>query len=80
MGRLLKLQDSISYEKNLEYVGRRVRVLVDSPSKKSGFFSARTDSGKLVHFAQDADSIGQFKFVNITRASDTYLFGEETEG
>jgi len=80
--RLLDIQSQIAREKNLEYIGKKERVLVESLSKRSneGFFTARTLSNKLVHFKTDKDSVGKFKYVKITDATDQYLLGEEMEG
>ena len=76
MARLLALGDKVSLKKNQEYVGRVVRVLVDSESKKDGYLSGRTDSGKLVHFPADTNIIGSFAKVRIERANPFNLIGE----
>ena len=79
MKRLLSVQDEISLEKNLEYVGKKVRVLVESHSKKgdSGVYTARTGSNKLVHFKSATDRIGQFVYVKIEKAGAFDLYAEE---
>ena len=78
MERLLTLQDAISLGKNQPYVGKRVRVLVDSMSRRANFktVSARTDTNKLVHFAGDTEMIGQFKYVEIEKAGAFDLTGK----
>ncbi len=81
MTRLLDIQTNISQEKNLEYVGRVERVLVDAKSKRGedNVYTARTASNKLVHFKSDTDVIGKFKLVKITKAGAFDLFGELIE-
>ncbi len=78
MKRLLDMQTEISLEKNLHYVGKTVRVLVDSRSKRGedSIYTARTPQNKLVHFASDIDVIGEFIYVKITSAGAFDLFGE----
>ncbi len=80
MKEFLDVQGEISYEKNLPYVGRTVRVLVDSVSKRGGdsTYSARTDSNKLVHFTSAKSYIGEFINLKITRVGAFDLFGEIT--
>ena len=77
MASLLALQDEIALERNLPYVGKRVRVLVESVSKKGGTYSARTDTGKLVHFASDTPCIGEYVNVKIIKAGAYELLAEE---
>ena len=81
IGRLLAFQDTISLEKNTEYVGKCVRVLVDSTSRRAGFdtVSSRTDSNKLVHFPADKSLIGKFVNVMIEKAGAYDLIGKITE-
>lgn len=75
--RLLKLQDTIAVEANRNYIGRNVRVLVDSKAEKNGetVYSARTDTNKLVHFSSSEDHVGKFVTVEITKAAPYNLFG-----
>ena len=60
--RLLARQNDISLEKNLPLVGRRLRVLVDSVSKKDAeVYTARTDTNKTVHLVSDENIIGEVR-------------------
>ena len=70
ISRLLTIQDTISFEKNLEYEGNVVKVLVDSVSKRQNMntLSARTATNKLVHFKADEALIGHFAYVKIEKA------------
>ena len=76
MSMLLKEQDIISYEKNLPYLEKIERVLVESKSEKGGkdIYTARTGSNKLVHFKSDIDYIGKFIDVKIERIGAFDLF------
>jgi tRNA-2-methylthio-N6-dimethylallyladenosine synthase len=78
MNRLLELQCEISLEKNLPYVDRVERVLVDSfaKNKNENTYTGRTLSNKLVQIESDENFIGQFKNVKIKRTSGFCLFGE----
>ena len=79
MKRLLSEQDVISYEMNLPYVGRKVRVLVESVSKRGDgdTYSARCGSNKLVHFKSNKNCIGKFIEVEIEKAGAFDLFAKE---
>ena len=79
MNELLSLQDKISYEMNLPYVGKKMRVLVDSVSKRGddNVYTARTGSNKLVHFKSSQNKIGEFIDVEIERAGAYDLFAKE---
>ena len=77
MQRLLDLQNSISYEKNLDTVGQILRVLCEGPSKNdSDMYTGRAESNKLVHFKADESHIGKFVNIKITRAEPFNLHGE----
>ena len=77
---LLKLQNEICKEKNLEYTGRIEEVLVDGASKTNPeLLTGRTDSGKIVNFAGPAELRGHYVNVKITRAKQWSLEGEIVE-
>ena len=79
MSRLLELQNQISYEKNLDEVGKVERVLLEGESHgDSNMLTGRADSNKLVHIPRDDISerqIGEFVNVEITRAEPFALIG-----
>ena len=79
MARLLDVQCQISHEINDTYVGKTVRVLVDSFEEKGGVrvYNARTLTNKLVHFESKNAPIGEFINVKISRAGAFDLFGSE---
>lgn len=65
--------------KNLEYVGKVVRVLVDGPSKKnSEVYSGYSDENKLVNFTGENIQEGELVNVLITEAKSWSLNGEIT--
>ena len=79
MARLLDVQCRISHEINDTYIGKTVRVLVDSYDDKNGVrvYNARTLTNKLVHFESENAPIGEFINVKISRAGAFDLFGSQ---
>ena len=78
MKRLIALQDKISLEKSMEYVGKRLRGLVESRSEREyGAYIARTGSNRLVQFKSDTDRIGSFIWVEIEKAGISTLYAKE---
>ncbi len=77
MARLLRTQDEIAYKKNLAFVGKRVRALVEGKSERgeAGVYTARAMDGRLVHIGASDSDIGCFKTVMIERAGAACLFG-----
>ncbi len=77
--RLFTLQDEISYKKNLPYLNKTVRVLVDSYEIRDGktVYTGRTDTNKLVHFTAESAKIGEFKNIKIEKTAAFDLIGAE---
>jgi tRNA-2-methylthio-N6-dimethylallyladenosine synthase len=75
--RLCALQNSISEEIHKEYIGKRLRCLVDGKDKD--LLTARTEGGRLVRFAGHDDLIGSYQTLTITDATTWSLLGELTE-
>ena len=74
--RLLEVQDAISKKKNLEFLGKTVRVLVEGVSKNNpNALMGRTEGGKTVNFEGDRSLIGTFADVEITDAKTWSLTG-----
>ncbi len=75
---IIDLQQSISYQKNQELIGKEEIVLVEGFSRKSDeFFSGRTDTNKVVIFpVEEKISIGDYIKVKINKATSATLFGE----
>ena len=75
--KLLAVQNRISREKNAEYVGKTLEVLVDGVSEDPNYdLTARTEGFKLVHICGSEDLIGQTVQVEIERSSTVALFGK----
>ncbi|HBM81406.1 MAG TPA: tRNA (N6-isopentenyl adenosine(37)-C2)-methylthiotransferase MiaB [Clostridiaceae bacterium] len=79
--RLLELVNSIALEKNKEYEGKTVRVLVEDISKNDGTkLMGRTDTGKLVNFSFEGynadDLFGKIEDVKIEEAFTWSLNGK----
>lgn len=79
--RLMEIQQQISFEKNQEWVGRKVKVLFDR--KEGNYFIGRTaadspevDNEVLVDAAKSYVRIGDFATVEIISAEDYDLYGE----
>ena len=75
--KLLAEQNRISGELHREYVGRRIRVLVDGESGDGEWpLSSRTPGGRLVHLKGGRELIGQYADVDITGSNTWALFGQ----
>lgn len=74
---LVDLLNAISLEKNMEYEGRTVKVLVEGLSKNDETkLTGRTDTGKLVNFTSDNMELeGKIVDVKITQAQTWSLNG-----
>ena len=75
--RLVKLQNKISLEKNNEYLGKKVEVLVEGTSKNNlDILTGRTRTGKIVNFKGDNKTIGNLIDITITKVKTWSLEGE----
>jgi len=77
----MEIQQSISFDKNDEMVGKTVKVLFDR--KEGAHFVGRTehdspevDNEVLVDAAENYVRVGDFAMVEITGADDYDLFGK----
>ncbi len=78
--RLVKLQNRISLEKNMELVGRDIEVFVEAVSKKNrDMLTGRTRTNKVVNFPGPADLIHKEAIINITEAHTWFLKGKLKE-
>jgi len=79
--RLVEVVNRTSAEKNKEYVGKIVEVLVEGYSKNDkSKLTGRTRTGKLVNFEGNYKAIGDLVSVQITNARSFSLIGEEILG
>ncbi len=75
--RLLELQNTISYKKNLRHEGKIEKVLVSGKSKTdSEMLSGRNYANKIVNFRGDESLTGKIIDVKITKAQTWILYGE----
>ena len=75
--KLCDAQNEISAELHKEYVGRNVKVLVDSESGEDEYnLSSRTAGGRLVHLKGDKSLVGSYVTAKITDSNTWALFGE----
>ena len=72
--RLCAVQNGISEQIHQNYIGKRLRCLVDGMDKD--MLTARTEGGRLVRFAGNADLIGTYQDITITGATTWSLTGE----
>ena len=75
---LLKLQDEISLEKNKKYVGKDVRVLIDSfEEQESGvILGGRTETNKRFFAEGDKNLVGTFVNMTVETAKPYNLLGK----
>ncbi len=74
--RLLDLQNRISYEKNLEYEGKIIEVLVEGISKTDKTkLTGRNERNRLVHFEGSESLAGEKVNVYIDKAETYALYG-----
>lgn len=75
--RLLDELYPIFYQKNKEYIGRTVKVLIESESKNnSEIMTGRTDTFKLCHVEASKDLIGKFVDVKIRDNTSFTISGD----
>lgn len=80
LARLNELVNRLSAEKNQQYPGKTVEVLVEGESKKDPeVLSGRTRTNRLVNFKAPKSTIGTVLYVKITEAKTWSLNGEVVE-
>ena len=75
--RLCALQNTISEQIHKNYVGKKLRCLVDGQDKD--LLTARTEGGRLVRFPGDPTLIGSYIDLIITGATTWSLTGSQAE-
>ena len=77
---LVETANRISGEKHQEYIGRKLRVLVDGDTGRGEYnLSARTNGGRLVHLKADPSLVGSFIEAEITDGNTWALYGVPAE-
>jgi tRNA-2-methylthio-N6-dimethylallyladenosine synthase len=75
--RLLQLINELARPKYQRYVGQRVQILVEGPSRKNPVrLEGRTRTNKIVVFEGAGRHVGQLLDVRITRAGNYTLYGD----
>ena len=75
--RLIEVQNEVSKELSLAFVGKTEKVFVEGPSKKNkAVLSSRTSTNKIVLFEGDPSLEGEFVEVKIIDAKTWTLYGE----
>ncbi|MEE0698106.1 MAG: tRNA (N6-isopentenyl adenosine(37)-C2)-methylthiotransferase MiaB [Oscillospiraceae bacterium] len=78
--RLVETANAISGEKHREYIGKRLRVLVDGETGRGEYnLSARTNGGRLVHLKGGPELVGSFIEAEITDGNTWALYGVTAE-
>ena len=78
--RLVETANAISGEKHREYIGKRLRVLVDGETGRGEHnLSARTNGGRLVHLKGGPELVGSFIEAEITDGNTWALYGVTAE-
>jgi tRNA-2-methylthio-N6-dimethylallyladenosine synthase len=72
---LVELQNAITFERNIEQVGKAVEVMVEGPSKRdASVATTRTRGNRIVHIAGEWPA-GTILTAEVTRAAPHYLEG-----
>ncbi len=81
LAKLNKLVNNYYLKGNERFIGRTIKVLVDSESKSGdGMLCGYSENNKLTHFKSDDTSlIGKIVNVKITGAKTWFIFGELSE-
>ncbi|MFA6936249.1 MAG: tRNA (N6-isopentenyl adenosine(37)-C2)-methylthiotransferase MiaB [Bacilli bacterium] len=78
--RLLDVVNKHALERNKEYEGKILKVLVEGPSKRNPkIFSGYSENNKLVNFVGDSSMIAKIVKVKIKKAKSFTLDGEAIE-
>jgi len=70
------LVDSISLERNEEWMGKECQVLVTEKGRKTGQFVGRNEAYKPIIIETDKDIMGNFVSARIKESKKTHLIGE----
>ncbi len=74
--RLVELVNSLTRQKSEKYLGKTVAILCEDYDKKKGLYMGRDEFGRMGYFHADADKIGEFVSLKITKANGISLYGE----
>ena len=77
--RLVELVNSLTRTKSEKYIGKTVEILCEDYDRKKQMYMGRDEFGRMGYFQSEADKIGAFVRLKITRANGISLFGELVE-
>ena len=78
LNRLNEKNREVCLKSNEKFVGKTLKVLVESKTEKEGkiTLNGRADNNKIVHFESSVNEIGDFVDVKINKAQTWCLYGE----
>lgn len=78
LNRLNEKNREVCLKSNEKFVGKTLKVLVESKTEKDGkiTLNGRADNNKIVHFESEVSEIGDFVNVKINKAQTWCLYGE----
>jgi tRNA-2-methylthio-N6-dimethylallyladenosine synthase len=77
---IFRKQEIINLEKNMEYEGRSVEILVEGPSGSDPeMMTGRTRTNKIVNYHGDPEDAGKLLYVKIIKGKQHSLVGEKVE-
>lgn len=72
---LLQVQNNLTEQQCQKYIGKTIKVLIESKSTKMGHLTARTQGNIIVDMAGDESLIGKFAMVDIVDTQNWFLKG-----
>lgn len=76
IARLIEQVNENTRRKSEAYVGKAIEVLCEDYDAKKGLYLGREPLGRMGYFASEADRIGEFVQMKVTRANGVSLYGE----
>ena len=74
--KLVALQNSITKESTLVYVGKEVEILVEGFDNKRNLYLGRDVFNRMGYFSCEDDLIGEFVTIKVNRVNGVSLFGD----
>ncbi len=74
--RLVELVNSLTRKKSEKYIGKCVEILCEDYDEKKNLYLGRDEFGRMGYFHSDANRIGEFIHLKVTKANGISLFGE----
>ena len=77
--RLVELVNSLTRAKSETYIGRVVEILCEGYDEKKQMYLGRDEFGRMGYFSSQANEVGNFVNLKITKANGISLYGEKVE-